>query len=60
MFLGFINTKISNKHKLLPLSILLPFYQPLPFEGKCTLLHFLENKQNYNPHLLYNIEEINL
>ena len=34
-FLGFINTKISNKHKLLSLSNLhLLFYQPLPFWGK--------------------------
>ena len=34
MFLGFINTKISNKNKLLSLSNLLLFYQPLPFWGK--------------------------
>ena len=35
MFLGFINTKISNKHKLLSLSKLpLIFYQPLLFCGK--------------------------
>ena len=38
MFLGFINTKTSNKHKLLFLSNLpLLFYQPLPFLGKMYL-----------------------
>ena len=38
MFLGFINTKTSNKHKLLSLSnLLLLFYQPLPSEEKFTL-----------------------
>ena len=35
MFLGFINKKISNKHKLLFLSNLpLLLYQSLPFLGK--------------------------
>ena len=35
MFLGFTNTKISNKHKLLSVSKLPPlFSQPLHFFGK--------------------------
>ena len=34
MFVGFINTKISNKHKSLPHSNLLLFHQPLPFLEK--------------------------
>ena len=35
MFLGFINTKISNNHNLLSLSnFFVLFYQSLPFWGK--------------------------
>ena len=58
MFLGFINTKISNK--LLSLSNLLPlFYQPHPFwENVPTLPNFLENKQNSNSHFLCCVGEI--
>ena len=42
MFLGFINTKISNKHKLLSLSNCPPlFYQPLHFWGKMYPFPFL-------------------
>ena len=58
MIHGFVITKISNKHKLLSRSNLPPlFYQPLPFWGKMYHLtpHFLENKQNSNPHLICNV-----
>ena len=34
MFLGFINTKVSIKHKLLSLKLPLLLYQPLSFLGK--------------------------
>ena len=34
MFLEFINTKISTKHKLHSLNLHLIFYQPLSFLGK--------------------------
>ena len=56
MFLEFINTKIGNKRKLLSLSnLLLLFYQPLPICGKnVPSLHFMENKHNFNHHLLCN------
>ena len=61
MFLGFRKAKISNKHKLLFLSrLLLLFYQPLLFVGKCTFSHFMENKQKSNPHLLCNVGEVQL
>ena len=61
MVIGFINTKISNKDKLLSLSNLPPlFYQQLPSLGKMNTPHFLENKQNSNPNLLCNVGEIQL
>ena len=34
MFLGFINTKVSIKYKLLSLKLPLLLYQPLSFLGK--------------------------
>ena len=49
MFLRFIKTKISNNHKLLSLSNLTLFYQPIIFWEKCTLPNYLENKQNSDP-----------
>ena len=63
MFLGFTNTKISKKHKLFSLSNLhssniLP---TSPFFGeKCTLPHFLKNKQNSNSHPFCKVGEIQL
>ena len=61
MFLGFTNRNISNNDKLLSISNLpLLFYHPLSFGGKCTFPHFLNNKQNSNPHLLWKIEETQL
>ena len=60
MFLGFINTKVKNKHKLISLSNLPSF--SLPFLGKMypPTPHFLENKQSSNPHLLCNVGYIQL
>ena len=59
MFLEFLNKKISNSHKLLSDSkILALFYQPLPFLS--TLPHILKNKQNFNPHPLCKVEEMQL
>ena len=61
MFLGFINTKISIKHKLISLNFPLLFLPTSLFFGeKSTLLQFLENKQNSNTHFLCNMGEIQL
>ena len=61
IFLGFINTKIRIKCKLLSLQQenYLHCFTNLPhFWGKWTLPYFLENKYNSNPHLFYNVGEI--
>ena len=57
MFLEFINIRYSPSATFIPLL----FYQPLPFlDKKCTLPHFLKNKQNSNPHPFCKVGEIRL
>ena len=57
MFLGFINIRYSPSATFIPLL----FYQPLPFlDKKCTLPHFLKNKQNSNSHPFCKEGEIQL
>ena len=59
-FLGFINTKINNKHQLLFVgNLLLLFYEPISFWAE-NVPKFLENKQNFNPHLICIEGEIQL
>ena len=63
MFLGFINMKIAGKHKLFSLtnlhsSTILP--TSTFFGEKCTLPHFLKNKQNSNSHRFCKVREIQL
>ena len=59
-FLVFINTKIKNKHQLLFVAnLLLLFYEPISFWAE-NVPKFLENKQNFNPHLIGTEGEIQL
>ena len=62
MLLGFINTMIRNKRKLLSLILLPLLFLPTSpfFWEKCILPYFLENKQNSNPHPFSNVGEIQI
>ena len=62
IYLGLINTKISNKYKLNSLTNLpVLFYQLLTFWVKnVPSLFFLENKQNSNPYPLCKVGETQL
>ena len=60
MFLEFINTKISTKHKLHSLNLHLIFYQPLSFLGKNVPSPIFWRINNSNPHSLCNVGEIQL
>ena len=62
MFLGLIDTKISNNLSYSPLATFLHSSTILassPFFGeKYTLSHFLENKRGSNPHPFCKVREI--
>ena len=61
MFLGF--REISKKHKLFSLSNLhsSTILPTSPFFGeKCTLVYFLKNKQNSNPHSFCKVGQVQL
>ena len=63
MFLGFINTKISNNHRLPSLRNFhaSTIFSTSSFLGeRYALPHFLENKQNSNPIPLCKVGEIQL
>ena len=61
MLRGFINTKISYKEKISFLATFLYYFTNLfLFRSKMYPPPFLENKQNFNPHCLCNVGEIQL